>query len=236
VSIRIDARPGVRQDFPAQNRERTATRMSQPSTASRMRQPSPRKHEAILAAAVDCFAANGYAATSMDAIAAAAGVSKQTVYHHFGDKNALFKAAIGRVSDMISRPLLAGHAHDLPPLETLTIFGRHILEFLLCGQSLAFMRLLIAEAPKFEGLADAVIQLGMESTTQVMARYLAEETARRRLAVDEPRRAALMFFGMLVSEYRFRGLLGVQPSLSPAEMDTHARVVAGAFLRAFGPD
>lgn len=210
--------------------------MSQTSTESRIRQPSPRKHEAILAAAVECFANTGYAATSMDAIATTAGVSKQTVYHHFGNKNALFEATIGRVSAMISHPLLDGHAHDLPPQQTLIAFGRHLLEFLLCPQSLSFMRLLVAEAPKFDGLADAVIQLGMESTTQVMAGYLAEETARGRLTVDEPRRAAIMFFGMLVSEYRFRGLLGVLPDLSPAEMDAHAQAVAKAFLRAFGPD
>ena len=40
----------------------------------------------------------------------------------------------------------------------------------------------------------------------------------------------------LVSEYRFRGLLGVPPDLSPADMDAHAQAVAEAFLKAFGAD
>lgn len=209
--------------------------MTQDRNGPGIRHPSSRKHEAILAAATTCFADNGYAATSMDAIAAAAGVSKQTVYHHFGNKTALFEAVVTHVSATLGHPLLDGHARDRSPLETLTVFGRHLLELLLCPQALSFMRLIVAEASKFDKLADTVIHSGMETTTRIMADYLAEETARGHLAVDEPRRAAIMFFGMLVSEYRFRGLLGVQPNLSPEEMDAHAGIVAAAFVRAFGP-
>lgn len=203
--------------------------------AARRRGPSPRKREAILAAAVDGFAVNGYAATSMDSIAAAAGVSKQTVYHHFGTKTALFEAVIGRVSETINRPLLDGHTRDLGPERTLAAFGRHILEFLLSPQSLAFMRLIIAEAPKFKGLADMVIKAGMEGTTQTFARYLEEETAKGRLAVDEPRQAAIMFFGMLAGSYRFRGLLGLLPTLSAAELDAHVGAVVRVFMKGYGP-
>lgn len=205
------------------------------SPAPRSRRPSPRKHEAILAAAVEAFAESGYAATSMDSIAVAAGVSKQTVYHHFGNKNALFEAVIGQVSAVMNRPLLDGRTRDLGPERTLTVFGRHVLDFLLSRQSLAFMRLIIAEAPKFEGLADMVIRAGMEGTIQAFAHYVEDETANGHLAVDEPRRAAIMFFGMLAGDYRFRGLLGMLPDLAPEEMDVHVAAVVRVFLKAFGP-
>ena len=49
-----------------------------------------RKREAILSAAVEEFRTAGYEATSMDRIAAAAGVSKRTVYNHFPSKDELF--------------------------------------------------------------------------------------------------------------------------------------------------
>lgn len=49
-----------------------------------------RKREAIMRAAVDEFRTAGYEATSMDRIAAAAGVSKRTVYNHFPSKEELF--------------------------------------------------------------------------------------------------------------------------------------------------
>ena len=52
----------------------------------------PEKRRAILDAARRVFFSNGFAQTSVDTIAAQAGVSKQTIYNHFGDKRALFVA------------------------------------------------------------------------------------------------------------------------------------------------
>ena len=54
----------------------------------------PSKREAILEAATRVFFESGYADASMDEIAREAGVSKQTVYSHFGAKEALFGAFI----------------------------------------------------------------------------------------------------------------------------------------------
>ncbi|HET6586161.1 MAG TPA: helix-turn-helix domain-containing protein, partial [Oleiagrimonas sp.] len=48
------------------------------------------KRAAILAASIDLFTRQGFEGTSMDAVATAAGVSKLTVYSHFGDKDNLF--------------------------------------------------------------------------------------------------------------------------------------------------
>lgn len=50
---------------------------------------SERAHQKVLVAATELFASRGIDATSMDAIAAAAGVSKATVYKHWADKDAL---------------------------------------------------------------------------------------------------------------------------------------------------
>src|SRR5690606_23092320 len=64
------------------------------STPGPGRPKDPAKREAILAAAQVLFLSNGYESSSMDAIAAEAGVSKLTLYSHFGDKEALFCAAV----------------------------------------------------------------------------------------------------------------------------------------------
>ena len=53
------------------------------------RSRSPRAHQKVLDAALRLFAAEGIEATSMDAIAAASGVSKATIYKHWRDKDAL---------------------------------------------------------------------------------------------------------------------------------------------------
>ena len=54
------------------------------------------KREAILVAARDAFFEHGYGAAAIEQIAAAAGVSKVTIYNHFSDKQGLFTAAIER--------------------------------------------------------------------------------------------------------------------------------------------
>ena len=60
-----------------------------PAARSKSRR-SARKRAAILGAATDVFLKGGYLGTNVDAIAAGSGVSKQTVYKHFGSKEALF--------------------------------------------------------------------------------------------------------------------------------------------------
>src|SRR5579875_3304544 len=60
------------------------------------------KRAAILEAAKALFIRNAFAGTSMDAIAAEAGVSKLTVYSHFGDKDNLFREVIrSRIQDLL---------------------------------------------------------------------------------------------------------------------------------------
>src|SRR5215467_4416620 len=69
------------------------------------RRRSARKRRAILEAAGAAFLEHGYRGTSMDAVAAAAGVSKQTVYQHFGDKQRLFRELIEATVQAASDPV-----------------------------------------------------------------------------------------------------------------------------------
>ena len=52
------------------------------------------RRDAILAAALDGFAARGFAAARLDDVASRAGVAKGTIYLHFADKEALFEELI----------------------------------------------------------------------------------------------------------------------------------------------
>src|SRR5215217_6698753 len=66
---------------------------------------STRKRRAILEAATTAFLRNGYRGTSMDEIAALAGVSKQTVYKHFADKERLFAEIVISTVDEVAGPI-----------------------------------------------------------------------------------------------------------------------------------
>src|SRR5919204_3939297 len=81
---------------------------------------SSRKRRAIIEAATSAFLDHGFRGTSMDAVAAAAGVSKQTVYQHFGDKQRLFRELVASTVQEASDPVYeevrrladSGHLED----------------------------------------------------------------------------------------------------------------------------
>jgi AcrR family transcriptional regulator len=92
--------------------------------AQTQEQKSERSRDAILDAALRLFSTQGYRGTSIREIAAEAGLSTGNVYHHFPDKESLFRTLIDRYWDLIGRPespfnqaLLDGaFPHDLEAL------------------------------------------------------------------------------------------------------------------------
>lgn len=87
-----------------------------PSTPGKRRLlAAPERAASILAAAATAFARNGYAATTLDQVAAAAGVSKLIVYRHFNSKRELYLAILDRISaelDAVEEPDAPVHARD----------------------------------------------------------------------------------------------------------------------------
>ncbi|TDD26260.1 TetR/AcrR family transcriptional regulator, partial [Actinomadura sp. KC06] len=80
----------------------------------RRRGRSPQKRTAVLDAARELFLADGYDRASVDAIAARAGVSKATVYDHFGDKGKMYLAVVDQVSERLLVTIRAAIEEELP--------------------------------------------------------------------------------------------------------------------------
>jgi TetR/AcrR family transcriptional regulator of autoinduction and epiphytic fitness len=78
-----------------------------------------RKREAIIQAAIAEFRANGFEVTSMDKIAATAGVSKRTVYNHFPSKEELFAEILNQLWARISAEQSVTYSRDQPLREQL---------------------------------------------------------------------------------------------------------------------
>ncbi|RON78087.1 TetR/AcrR family transcriptional regulator [Pseudomonas fluorescens] len=78
-----------------------------------------RKREAIIQAAIAEFRANGFEITSMDKIAATAGVSKRTVYNHFPSKEELFAEILNQLWTRISAEQSVVYNRDQPLREQL---------------------------------------------------------------------------------------------------------------------
>ena len=207
--------------------------MSQ-SAGSRAEADSP-KRQAILTAAGELFMQQGYGATSMDAIARAAGVSKATLYAHFASKDALFATIINEAcrQNMAVADLLPAGGDD--PAAVLTILGGRVLRFLLEDRALAIHRVVIAESVRFPELGRAFYENGPAMFREAFAAWLRRQEQAGRLAVPAPLSAADQFLGMLRGTGLFlRVSLGVSPPCSEAEITATVDAAVRTFMRAYG--
>jgi TetR/AcrR family transcriptional repressor of mexJK operon len=193
------------------------------------------KHDDILQAATEAFFELGYERASMDEIAAKAAVSKATVYSHFRNKESLFEAIIRELCQRLVTPLRLGETDRGDPEETLTAFARSYIEVLLDPASLALHRLLVAETPRNSELAAASYRGGGARAVRSLAEYLAQETAKGNLAVEEPIFAAEQLFGMLNGHLQVRALFHIEARPSREVLDRFITTAIGAFLRAYRP-
>ena len=152
------------------------------------------KAEQILTGAMPEFLANGYACTSMDKIAKSAGVSKQTLYSHFSDKDGLFTALVKRIASekfrlVWSKPLKG------EPDSVLRDLAQRILENADEDQYLCFARLIIAESSKRPDLAEIFVRELIQPATVALTEYLRDCPD---LEVNDPEATARIFVGGLI--------------------------------------
>lgn len=189
------------------------------------------KGEAILDAAIGVLAERGLAA-SMEEIARRAGVSKQTIYNHYGSKAELIAALVERRVTDITAPLEMPGA-DEHPEEALAGFARIMLQALVNPRATALMRLYIQGAGEAPEVARAVFEAGPKVSRARLAAFLTRETAAGRLAADDPAQAAEFFGGMVAGTYQLAELLGVDRGLTEPQIDHIAAEAARRFLRAY---
>ncbi len=166
------------------------------------------KRDVILEAANKVFLEVGFGAASMDSIASAAQVSKQTVYNHFGSKEELF-AAMVRVSCDDMTLAFAQAVKDSSPENALRTMARHFMDVAFSAEKLAMHRILMAEVPRFPELGRAYYQAGPAIIRKFLADYFAEQNKRGTLKVENPQFAAEQFISM-VTCCRLRVDLGVE--------------------------
>ncbi|TAE60544.1 MAG: TetR/AcrR family transcriptional regulator [Nostocales cyanobacterium] len=157
------------------------------------------KVDAILAGAMQEFLTHGYAATTMDKVTEAAGVSKATVYSYFQDKEGLFTALIEKLTQQkylaVYNPqdpqFLAGE-----PEIVLRRIANNILNNIACSQeSLNFIRLIIAESGRFPSLARVFVSNLDKTGLQAITQYFVTHPE---LQLPDAQVAARIFLGTLV--------------------------------------
>jgi len=199
---------------------------------------SVRKHRQIVEAATLMFIKKGYDGTSMEEIAVKAGVSKQTVYKHFADKERLFSDIVLATTAQMDRlvALVAGPLVDTLELKKdLTLLGRQFITALMDPPVLRLRRLIIANAERMPELGQTWYEQGFERVLATLATCFGGLSRRHLLSLDDPLIAAHHFVGLLlwipVNQAMFTG--NEQPYTKP-ELDRYADAAVGAFLAAYG--
>lgn len=174
----------------------------------------PDKHHAIIAAASAMFLADGYERVTLDQIAQRAGVSKQTIYSHFRDKETLFKAICSELTEKLTIPLRApATAGDLR--STLTRLGEDSLAMMLDPRSLDLHRLVMSAAARFPELGRAAYEAGArriidDLAALLMTRSQLGDGLARPVAEAQARILAEQFMGMLRGFHQHRALMNVE--------------------------
>jgi TetR/AcrR family transcriptional repressor of mexJK operon len=191
------------------------------------------KREAILEAAKALFLSLGYANTSMDAVAAAAGVSKLTVYSHFTDKQTLFGSAV-MATCQTQLPELIFELPDGVPLDQVLLnIARGFQALISSDESVKLSRLIIALGSQDPGFGQFFYEAGPKRVLGEMEALLRSVAERGLLQIDNPLRAAEHFFCLIKGAPDYRLLLGCAPALSVDEAEVHVREVVGLFMRAY---
>ncbi|AHY42301.1 TetR/AcrR family transcriptional regulator [Stutzerimonas decontaminans] len=197
------------------------------------RPKDPVKREAILAAAQVLFLGNGYEGSSMEAIAAEAGVSKLTLYSHFKDKEALFSAAVKATCETrLPRRLFQLDA-DCDIEEVLLAIGRAFNELVNSPESIGLHRVMVAMATQNPSLVKMFFDAGPQQLLSDLQQLFSSANTLRLLDIDDPLRAAEHFCSLIKGAQHFRMLVGYAEAPTEEESNLHVRDVVTVFLRAY---
>ena len=205
-------------------------KLDQDVTARRGRPKSEEKRESISLAAAELFLREGFDRCSMDSIAAAAGVSKQTVYSHFASKDELFRSCITAKVRLYNLTVDAD-AHD--SLEAgLAAFADGFLRLISDEDAVKMWRLVMHEAEAHPHVARLFFETGPQESLAALERFIGRHGDR--LETDDYLGAARSFLGLTADVWHNRILLGIIDTVEPEARREHVARVTTQFMCLFG--
>ena len=210
---------------------------SRPKPTSKLASPGrPKdlgKRAAILEAAKRLFPKEGFAGVSMDQIAAEAGVSKLTVYSHFGDKEALFFAAVqAKCDEMLPHDLFAQELKG--PLQTqLKAIASAFFALISSDEAISTHRMMITPGNADDRLRQLFWEAGPQRTHEALDAFLQSRVSAGELAIVDTRRAAEQFFSLIKGEMHGRMICGLGAKPERGDVAAHIDATVDMFLRAY---
>lgn len=195
------------------------------------RSKSEKKRQNILNAASELFLSQGFEGTSMDQIAEQAGVSKQTVYSHFGNKEDLFTAIVEfkclthSLTDELFNP-------DRPVEQVLSELANDFSDLITSDEAIQLQRVCSAGAEQRSKVSALFLEAGPKKLKAKMMQYLDQQTE---LVIPNSRFAAQQFFSIIRGELCFRKELGIDTRDISGELPAYLASCVALFIRAHSP-
>lgn len=209
---------------------------AKPAAASPGRPKDLAKRASILDAAERMFLRHGFEGVSMDQIATEAGVSKLTVYSHFGDKDALFAEAAKSYCEQRMPASIFDPSPGTPLRDRLTEIADAFYAMVSSPEAVAGHRLLCTPQMVEKRLARLFWEAGPARTQNAFAELLRRRAADGELAIDDIPRASAQFFALLKGEPHMRLVFDCcDDEIGCAEhRRRHVDATVDMFLRAYG--
>lgn len=199
------------------------------------RPKDPRKRAALLRAAATLFTTRGYAETSIEQVAQAAGVSKLTVYSHFEGKEHLFSEVIvAKCEEHFGGRHLDRYA-DQPPSVALPEIAQRFIDLILNEEIVALHQMLVGSARSHPELCQRFWDAGPAPSLSSLAALLRHYAATGQLSVTDADRAADHFFALLHGRLHLCAALGIGRRPTRRLIRDHVSSAVGLFLRAHAP-
>lgn len=202
--------------------------------ASPGRPKDPAKGAAILEAAKRMFTLHGFDRVSMDQIAAEAGVSKLTVYSHFGDKDALFAQAVKSHCEQALPAALFDPSPDVPLRARLLEIARAFFAMVSAPEAVAGHRIMCSPRLIESSIPNLFWEAGPKRVQAAFAELLQRRMQAGELAIDDVPRASAQFFTLLKGDPHAQLVFGCGTTCKE-EADRHLAATVGLFLRAYAP-
>lgn len=186
-------------------------------------------NEELLDKALDLFLENGFERTSIDAITAAAGVAKRTIYMRYGDKEKLFKAALRRAIEEWIVPTEALRAVETDSIEeTLLAVGRILVANMMRPAGLRLLRITNAESGRWPEIGAYTFRQGTEPTIAYLTDLLCRHFPGENAASLPHEEAARAFLYLTVGGLANMAAWGIE--VDEATMEKHVTYSVNLFL------
>jgi AcrR family transcriptional regulator len=195
------------------------------------RDPEARR-QAILEAALDVFAAEGFAAAKLDDVAEKAGVAKGTIYLHFRDKQDLFEQMVREaVFPVIARLEELAKLPDLPAELALRAMFEVFRTQVLATRRKDLLRLILTEGPRFPAIAAFYYREVVARGLTLMGELLNRATVKGELSADGLARFPQLVVAPLILAVVWDGLFA---AIEPLDVEGLLAVHRELLLRGAG--